>query len=112
MSAATVFGLAAENGRVQWPLGLRILPPETKPFRDQLELVLYVVASQAAEGQVNRTFIDFGLEAVRDLRKHVRLREGVMATVTYTDAMRFLDRAERGLMRVQTTATGSDGTYP
>ena len=51
IAAATLFGLPAENGRVQWPLGLRILPPgnETKALRDQLELVLYFVATQAAE---------------------------------------------------------------
>ena len=54
LAAVTLFGLPAENGRMQWPLGLRILPTdETKPLREQLELVLYFVATQAAEGKVN-----------------------------------------------------------
>jgi hypothetical protein len=112
MSAATLFGLPAENGHVQWPLGLRILPPETKPLRDQLDLALYFVASQAAEGQANRTFIDSGLEAVRDLRKLTRPREGVWPAATYADAMRFLDRAERGLTKIKKNETKSGAAYP
>src|SRR5437588_12287455 len=62
IAPATLFGLPAENGHVQWPLGLRILAPanETKALRAQLELVLSFVATQAAAGQANRVFIDEG----------------------------------------------------
>jgi hypothetical protein len=114
IAAATLFGLPAENGRVQWPLGLRFLPPdgETKPLREQLELVLYFVGTQAAEGKVNRVFIDFGLEAVRDLRHLLRPRKGIMLDVNYTEAMRFLDRAERGLTKIKRIETSPDGTSP
>jgi hypothetical protein len=114
IAAATLFGLPAQNGRVQWPLGLRILPPgnETKVLRDQLEVVLYFVATQAAEGKANNVFIDFGLQAVHDLRKRLRPREGTMATGTYTEAMRFLARAERGLTNIKMIETSPDGTYP
>src|SRR5262249_33914574 len=114
IAPATLFGLPSENGRVAWPLGLRILPPanETKALREQLELVLYFVATQAAEGQVNRTFIDFGLQAVRDLRQLLRPHKGAMVTFTYTEAMRFLDRAERGLIKIRKIGTGSGGTCP
>jgi hypothetical protein len=110
IAAATLFGLPAENGRVQWPLGLRILPTdETKALREQLELVLYVVATQAAEGKVNLVFIDFGLQAVRDLRQLLRPRESTMHALTYTEAMRFLDRAERGLTKIKKIETSSGG---
>jgi hypothetical protein len=113
IAAATLFGLPADNGRVQWPLGLRILPTdETKPLREQLELVLYFVGTQAAEGKVNRVFIDFGLEAVRDLRQLLRPRESTMHAVTYTEAMRFLDRAERGLTKIRMIETSPGGAYP
>jgi hypothetical protein len=113
IAAPTLFGLPAENGRVQWPLGLRILPTdETKPLRDQLELVLYFVATQAAQGKVNHVFIDFGLQAVRDLRQLLRPRESTMHAVTYTEAMRFLDRAERGLIKIKKIETSPDGAYP
>jgi hypothetical protein len=114
LAAATLFGLPSANGRVQWPLGLRILAPanETKALREQLEAVLYFVATQAAEGQVNRTFIDFGLQAVRDFRRLLRPRQGTIATFTYTEATRFLDRAERGLIQIRKIGTGPGGTYP
>jgi hypothetical protein len=108
LAAATLFGLPAENGRVQWPFGLESLTPsgETKALRDQLEVVLYFVATQAAEGRVNRVFIDFGLQDVRDLRQLLRRSKGAMHPNTYAEAMRFLDRAERGLTRIKTMEPG------
>jgi hypothetical protein len=114
IAAATLFGLPAKNGRVEWPLGLRILAPaeETKALREQLEVVLYFVATQAAEGQVNRAFIDFGLQAVRDLRQRLKPRQGAMAAFTYTEASRFLDRAEGGLAKIKKLETSSGGAYP
>jgi hypothetical protein len=114
LAAATLFGLPADNGRVQWPFGLESLTPseEAKALRDQLELVLYFVATQAAEGKVNRVFIDFGLQAVRDLRKLLRQGEGTMHASTYREAMQFLDRAERGLTRIKMMGPGPGGAYP
>ena len=113
IAAATLFGLPAENGRLQWPLGLRILPTdETKTLREQLELVLYFVATQAAEGKVNRVFIDFGLDAVRDLRRLLRPRESTMHAVTYAEAMRFLDRDERGLTKIKMIEPSPGSAYP
>jgi hypothetical protein len=114
IAAATLFGLPSENGRVQWPLGLRVLAPadETKALREQLEVVLYFVATQAAAGQVNRSFVNFGLQAVRELRRLLRPRAGTIATFTYTEAMRFLDRAERGLIQIKKMGANLGGTYP
>jgi hypothetical protein len=114
LAAATLFGLPAENGRVRWPFGLESLTPsdETKALRDQLELVLYFVATQAAEGRVNHAFIDIGLQAVRDLRQRLRREEGAMHPSTYAEAVRFLDRAERGLTRIKMTDPGPGGVYP
>jgi hypothetical protein len=113
IAAATLFGLPAEQGRLQWPLGLRILPSdEAKPLREQLELVLYFVATQAAEGKANRVLLDFGLEAVRDLRRLLRPRQSALHAVTYAEAMRFLDRAERGLTKIRMIETSPGGAYP
>ena len=112
-AAATLFGLPAENGRVRWPVGLRSLPPanETRALRQQLELVLYVVATQAAEGQANRVFTDFGLQAVRDLRQLLRRDGGDLSDRRYREAVRFLDRAERGFTRINRMATSPGGAY-
>jgi hypothetical protein len=98
---------------VQWPLGLRLLPPgsETKALRDQLELSLYFAATQAAEGQVNGAFTDLGLEAVRDLRQLLRPRAGAMPANTYMEAMRFLDRTEHGLAKIKTIETSPGGAH-
>jgi hypothetical protein len=114
IAAATLFGLPAKNGRVQWPLGLRLLAPgdETKALHEQLELALYFVATQAADGKVNHVFIDFGLRAVRDLRRRLKLRQLSMADATYAEAVRFLDRAERGLNEIKLIETSPNGASP
>jgi hypothetical protein len=114
LAAATLFGLPAENGRVRWPFGLESLSPpdETKALRDQLELVLYFVATQAAESRVNRVFIDFGLQDVRDLRQLLRRSEGAMHPNTYAEATRFQDRAKRGFTRIKTMEPGPARAYP
>ena len=54
-------------------------------------------------------FIDEGLHAVRDLRQFLKPREGTMADVTYTDALRFLNRAERGLTKIKRIETSHGG---
>jgi len=111
IAPAILFGLPAENGHVEWPLGLRILAPanETKALRAQLELVLSFVAAQAAAGQVNLVLTHEGLQAVRDLRQLLKPREGTMADATYTDALRFLNRAERALTTVKRMETTHGG---
>ena len=118
IAPATLFGLPSSKGHVQWPLALRILSPgsEAKALRDQLELVLYFVASQAAEGQVSQGFIDLGLQAVRDLRQSLQplRREYDRLPIhgdPYREAMRFLDRAERGLNRIKNSES-SPGRTP
>jgi len=117
IAPATLFGLPSKKGHVQWPLALRILSPgsEAKALRDQLELVLYIVASQAAEGQVSQGFIDLGLQAVSDLRQSLQAvrREYDRLPIhgdPYRDAMRFLDRAERGLNRIKNSEASPERT--
>jgi hypothetical protein len=106
LAAASLFGLSAENGRVQWPLGLRLLPPgEPTAVRDQLEVVLFLVATQSTDGAVNPTFIQLGVEAASDLRQWLRRRQWVMPENTYAEATRFLNRAERGLILIRASET-------
>jgi hypothetical protein len=108
LAGAALFGLPTKGGRVQWPFGLEGLTPsdEAQALRDQLELVLDVIAAQAAEGQVNRVLIGFGLGSVRDLRQMLKQEQGGMSPKTYAEAIRFLDRTERGLNRLKTGENG------
>lgn len=108
LAGAALFGLPTENGRVRWPFGLESLTPsdEAQALRDQLELVLDVVAQEAAEGHVNRVLIDFGVGAVRDLRQLLKESERTMHSKTYAESARFLDRAERGLTRLKGAEDG------
>ena len=89
-----------------------MLPPalETKTLRDQLDELLPTLAAQATLGQPTPALVQQGVDAVRQFRKLLRPREGTIAEVTYTDAMRFLDRVERALTTLQTTS--SNARYP
>jgi hypothetical protein len=108
LAGAALFGLPTKDGRVQWPFGLESLTPseESGALRNQLELVLDVVAQQATEGQVNGVLINFGVGAVHDLRQMMRQSKGTMHPKTYAEAERFLDRAERGLTRLKGAEAG------
>jgi hypothetical protein len=62
-------GVLNAEGRFDWPLALRILPPETRDLRQQIDARAAEVQRQAAAGQV-----DAGL--LRDMNRDVdRLRE-------------------------------------
>ena len=108
LAGAALFGLPTKDGRVRWPFGLESLTPsdESQALRDQLELVLDVVAREAAEGKVNGVLIDFGVGSVRDLRQMMKQGQGTMHPKTYAEASRFLDRAERGLTRLKGAEAG------
>jgi hypothetical protein len=64
-----------------------------------------LVARQAGEGRVNGVVVDLGLDAVHDLRSQLRPNKSIMYPDTYARAMRFLDRAERGLNRFKRMET-------
>jgi hypothetical protein len=95
-SSMDIFGLPTQAGRLNWPLGLRVLPPATKTaaLRRQIESVLLL-----DQGQVSGGAVDVATLATDQLRKLLRQQRdrGVLAGQTIDDAADFLDRLELSL---------------
>jgi tetratricopeptide (TPR) repeat protein len=96
---------------VKWPIGLWLVSDESEGSRDQLELAMNYATREAAEGRVNHVVIDFGLDAVVDLRQQLLPKKGMMSPQSYAEAMRFLNRAERGFTRMKRMVSGPRGAY-
>jgi hypothetical protein len=101
MNSLDLMGVPSENGKLTWPLGLRILAPapQAKILREQIEGLVRSLAFQAAGGQVQSSTIDAAIQAASDLRGLLRRREGsaAIAEHTYRDAERFLKQLEVGI---------------
>jgi hypothetical protein len=95
----TASGVPTEDGRPAWPLGLRILPGEkAQTLRGQIDALLQVAATQAAQGGSNTAVADELASATDQLRKLLvrhRQEQGGLAEHTYAEAERFLNNVAR-----------------
>lgn len=96
----TASGVANDNGRLRWPLGLQILGgPESghqaDDLRRQLDALFQEAAKQAAKGPANPELLHEITQAVdqfRDLLTRDREERGLLAGAVYDEADRFLDQ--------------------
>jgi hypothetical protein len=97
-------GLPNAGGRLDWPLGLRILPPGEKTvlLRNQIDALLGMAAIQSARGPVNPKLLQEASKAVNELHSLLReKRTAFEASFTYNEADRFLDKLAHGLKLLQ-----------
>jgi hypothetical protein len=97
-------GLPNAGGRLAWPLGLRILPPDEKTvlLRNQIDALLGIAARQAVQGPVNPKLLQEAGKAVKELHGLLREKKLVFeASFTYNEADRFLDKLAHGLKLLQ-----------
>ena len=96
----TASGVANDNGRLRWPLGLQILGgPESGPqadaLRGRLGALFQEAAEQAAKGPANPKLLEEITRAVdrlRDLLTRDRDERGLLPMAVYDEAERFLDQ--------------------
>jgi hypothetical protein len=89
-------GVPNRNGRVVWPLGLRLL--RAKSQRQQLEAQLQLTAEQVTGGGANPKLLDeirHSVEALRRLLLEDRERRVSMPPALYREAERFLDKLKK-----------------
>jgi hypothetical protein len=97
-------GVPTKDGKVTWPLGLRILPPdeETKTLRLQIDALVQRAAERAAEGRPDSRALEEVRRAVDELRGLLhKKKDAFPAPYTYTEADRFLTRLVDGLKTLQ-----------
>ena len=89
----TAFGLPSQDGRLQWPLGIRVLPGtgEAAQLRDQIDLLAEAVMGQKAEnGRADAWLVGQTSRAIDGLRQQLAARSTDLPLTTYEDARRFL----------------------
>lgn len=90
------FGLLKEGGKLDWPLGLRVLAPalETQQIRDRMDKLLPAAIDQAARGAVDPGLVQ-RLEAdVARLKTLVLASVGITSLEQYAHSRRFVDQLE------------------
>jgi hypothetical protein len=97
-SPLDAFGIPSENGGIAWPLAFRLMSPvQRRDLREPAETQLAAAATQAAAGQANPNIVDEARLSVARLRQWLRSRRTDLAEGTYSDAARFLQRADDAL---------------
>jgi hypothetical protein len=85
-----------DEGEVNWPLGLRILPPvaEIEPLRRDIETYLQVAMEQEDSGKDNGNMVNEAERAITRLQRLLVRRADRLPTSgrTVTEAKRFLRR--------------------
>jgi hypothetical protein len=97
-------GVPNTDGRLDWPLGLRILPPgeKTEVLRKQIEALLRMAANHARDGKVSPQVLQEASNAIAELHDVLHEKKGAFsASYTYDEADRFLDKLAKGLKLLQ-----------
>lgn len=92
-------GVLHDDGKLRWPLGLRILPgDEVAELREQLDSLFRLAATQAEAGRINRNVIEEIGRNVAELRRRLledKRTKFAMARATYDDAENYLAKLQR-----------------
>jgi hypothetical protein len=97
-SLLMALGLANENGRLDWPLAFRLIPPgEHRDMMLQTESQVRVAVMQAAAGKATSATIQEATRDVSKLRNWLRDHQVDMAEATYRSGSDFLRRVEDAL---------------
>jgi hypothetical protein len=101
-AAGPLFGLLNADGGLDWPLALRILPPQTQDLRRLIDACVAKVQRQAADGPVSPALIRQASRYADQLQEILAARADflpVSADAT-TDARRFIRKLRDALKTV------------
>jgi hypothetical protein len=92
-------GLTNTDGRISWPLGLRVLPPgpDVQKVRQNLDVLL----AQAASGTGDARTLDQISDGVVYLRALLADKGQMLARNTVLEAQRFLDRLDQAVKQLK-----------
>jgi hypothetical protein len=93
-------GLPSTDGHLNWPLGLRALPPgpETQELRRQVEALLQLAMAERSAGETDTRTAQEANRAVRKLRDLLSTRGiDTMASQTVAEASGFLNKIDDAL---------------
>jgi len=96
-----VLGVPTEDGKVKWPLALRLLPPEQREETlNKLEAELKVIAAQVVSGNASPAVVKLAKQNVAKLNEQLRARRINMAEGTFHEADTFLLKLDDALQSI------------
>jgi hypothetical protein len=110
----TASGVPNDGGRLQWPLGLRLLgSPDSDRLRRKAEALFQVAAIQGQSGQINPRFTQEIVQTVEELRRQFQVVNDriTLARTTSEEAELFLNRLKTGSQVLEQTMTVGSGGY-
>jgi hypothetical protein len=99
-------GVPVSGGKLDWPLGLRILPG-TEPLRKTVDALFQVAATQAASGTMSTGLpleMHRSVEKLENLLAHDKLERMTLSSDMYVQAQQFLRQLKQAARNVQTLA--------
>lgn len=99
-SGGASIGVIKDGGRLDWPQGLRVLPPrsETEALRKQMESQVRLAMTQAGSGtRVDADLVQQMNDEVERFRKLLKGNVGNMSVSQYSECKRYLTDVEDAL---------------
>jgi hypothetical protein len=95
----TALSVPNEDGKLSWPLGLRVLTPQSKceELQDRIETLLLTAANQQDNGKVNTNLLDEAAGAVEGLAGMLKARQSNMMPDTYSAADQYLGKLRHAI---------------
>jgi len=95
----SALGVPNDDGKLTWPLGLRVLLPQAKceEYQDRIETLLQAAAEQQQNGRVNANLLDEASGAVEGLAGMLRTRQANMVPETYNAADQYLGKLRHAI---------------
>jgi len=102
-----LLGLPCRDGRLSWPLGLRVLPNtgQVETLQRQLEALIQLATAQAALGAVDPRVTDMARDNVKQLRREFADCEVNLAEPRRMESRRFLNKLDKALDQLHPTAS-------
>jgi len=95
----SALGVPNDDGKLTWPLGLRVLLPQSKceEYQDRIETLLQTAAEQQQNGRVNANLLDEAAGAVEGLQGMLKTRQSNMMPETYGAAEQYLGKLRHAI---------------
>lgn len=100
----TAYGVPNDEGRIQWPVGLRVLGPATTtdPMRQRIDsLVTTLLGQKYQYGHVDVSIVQETTHAVDALRRQLAERSTDLSFLSYQDSRNFLAHLQDALKKLE-----------
>jgi len=100
----SAFGIPNDEGKVEWPVGLRVIGPAgvTDPLRQRVDTLVSTLLGQRLQyGQVDGALVQETTQSIDALKRHLAERSTDLSRTSYQDSRNFLDRLQEATRKME-----------